>query len=513
MLTWSSKAGVLMAAIAMVPGVVSGCSCGDVSGTGGDTASGGAGSGGGGSIGDGGSGGNGGSGGSLGEGGDGMGFGGLGIGGGLMGSGGRDRCVGLECQQVACPNGAKTTVSGTVYDPAGRVPLYNVIVYVPNAELDPIIDGATCDRCSTTLSGSPIATALTDTHGRFVLENVPVGRNIPLVVQVGKWRRQVTLPAVEACTDTPTEAGTIRLPRNQDEGHIPKIALTTGGADSLECLLHKLGIDEREFTPETGTGRINLFAGLGDAGHPVTTRYADRLNDGAAFTPAVDFWGSVDNLMKYDMVILSCEGDPYKATKPDSARKALVDYAAAGGRVFASHWHNYWLQAEIGRFSETAVWSNTPRSYSAPITALVDTTFPKGEALSDWLYNVGASTVPGQLEIHEAKHTVTAVADELATRWIYYEEPEQAEPIGVKYLTFNTPVGEAEENLCGRVVFTDIHVSTSLLAGPPFPEGCGDGRSELTPQEKALLFMLFDLSACITPDDKEPPIPPPAIPH
>jgi hypothetical protein len=245
----------------------------------------------------------------------------------------------------------------------------------------------------------------------------------------------------------------------------------------------------------------------------VTTRYSDSLNEGAEFTPASDLWGSVDNLMKYDMVILACEGSPYPETKPVSARQALVDYAAAGGRVFASHWHNIWLQTEIGRFAETAVWSNTPRTFVDPITALVDTTFPKGEALSDWLYNVQASTVPGELEISGAKHTVTEVESELATRWIYYEEPEQAEPIGVKYLTFNTPVGEAEENLCGRVVFTDIHVSASELTGPPFPEGCGDESSELTPQEKALLFMLFDLSACITPDDEKPPVPPPAIPH
>jgi hypothetical protein len=496
-----SSARWLLAAAAMTPAVAAGCSCGDASGTLGATSGGGAHAGGSARSGGGA------------DQGEGSGFGGIpflaGSGGSGVGSGG---CEGLECQQITCPGGGTTTVSGTVYEPAGKLPLFNVTVYVPNRELEPITDGATCDRCDVTLSGDPIATALTDTNGRFVLENVPVGEDIPLVVQLGKWRRQITLPKVEGCVDNPTVDKTVRLPRNKAEGELPKIALTTGGSDVLECLLYKMGIDASEFTPEAGDGRVNLFAGRAIEGDSATRRYRDGLNDGAAFSPARDFWRSLDNLQRYDMVILSCEGSEFVEDKPKAALKAMFDYASAGGRVFASHWHNTWLRLGPEPFPETATWDEESDPDDG-LPVMVDTTFPKGLALRDWLVNVGASGVPGQIEINDPQHWVDSVNEEIATRWLFNEAtPDFEAPAGVKYFTFNTPIGAPEEEQCGRFVYTDIHVAASDVAGAPFPSGC-EGRDgtlhELTAQEKALLFMLFDLSACITPDDEPPPVPVP----
>lgn len=406
-------------------------------------------------------------------------------------------CEGLACQQVACAGEATTTVSGVVYAPEGKTPLYNVVVYVPNAPLEPLPEGASCDQCGSMLSGKPLVTTITDTKGHFVLKNVPVGADIPLVVQVGKWRRQVKLPMVAACQDNAVSpSGGVRLPRNRFEGDIPRIALTTGGADPLECLLRKIGLDDSEFATDTqGDGRVHLYWGYGGS-----KQYNGGIDGGAQFTRAKDFWATTDSLMRYDVVLLACEGSQNADEKPQEALDAIHEYTQLGGRVFASHWHNYFLDHGPGQFPDTATFHYQP-DLPNPITAQVDTSFPKGEALADWLLNVGASQVKGEIEIKEGQHTVDAANPEISRQWIVAPGYNS-----VQYFTFNTPIGVPDEQQCGRVVFSDIHVSSGDKVGMSFPDGCVT--NEMSPQEKALLFMLFDLSSCILPDE-DPPMDPP----
>src|SRR4029078_4544429 len=91
------------------------------------------------------------------------------------------------------------------------------------------------------------------------LTRVSARSDIPLVVQAGTWRREVTIPAVTDCADTPLAADFTRLPRNRAEGNLPRVAVMRGGSDALECLFTKIGVDPAEFTPGGGGGSVELY--------------------------------------------------------------------------------------------------------------------------------------------------------------------------------------------------------------------------------------------------------------
>ena len=52
-------------------------------------------------------------------------------------------------------SGCPTSVSGVTRDPAGQLPLYNVVVSVPSEPLAPIPRGARCETCDGDFSGRP----------------------------------------------------------------------------------------------------------------------------------------------------------------------------------------------------------------------------------------------------------------------------------------------------------------------------------------------------------------------
>jgi hypothetical protein len=399
-------------------------------------------------------------------------------------------CVNLECQKKECPGGDTTSLTGVVYDPAGKTPLYNAIVYIPNKPLEDIPEGVTCDKCGGALAADPVAVTLTNAAGEFELQDVPVGKDIPLVIQVGKWRREVIIPEIKECRDNHIKDRNLtRLPRNQQEGHIPQMLLATGGCDALMCLMRKIGLDDSEFTTPSGKGRVHMI----------------KANGGGGVTGTPDaqpVWSDINQLQKYDMMLLSCECDEYPENKPAIAKEALRDYANMGGKVFATHYHYEWLKHGVAEFQQTATWNGGFGGFGTDYD--VDMSFPKGKAFAEWLVATGASTTLGKVRLEGVNSDVGEVNKNTSTSWIYGNDG-QGGGRSVKYYSFNAPLSVPDDEKCGKVVFSDLHVASGDSAGGTFPAACTT--TDLEPQEKALEFLLFDLSGCVQ-NEKTAPTPP-----
>jgi hypothetical protein len=434
----------------------------------------------------------------------------------------------LSCYVSKCSNGGHTTLTGKVYDPAGKVPLYNVIVFVPNdASTLPVITPGTssCNTCDTAV-GDYVSVAITDKTGSFTLTDVPTGTNVPLVVQIGKWRRIITIPKISDCaTTTVASSGTgqARLPRNRHEGDMPQMALLTGGLDDLGCFLTRIGIDAAEYGGPHSGGRLDVYRGFGLLGVGGPNLSTSNGTAGDCTKTTCPLWSSTKSLESYDIVLLACEGDTYDqdgqgdaganlaggaANVTRAAKQAMHDWLNEGGKVFATHFHYTWFQNGPADFQGVAKWLGYSLGLGTCNNCSLDTSFPKGQTFHDWLQDVGALSGTG-INLTGVASSVSTVTPTTTSRWIYDSSNNDT-----KYLSFETPIGgkqgdggTEEKTYCGKAVFTDLHAGGAPSGD--VPGACK--QADLTAQEKALEFLFFDLAACVT-DDSKPPVPPPPPP-
>ncbi|MFT3692071.1 MAG: hypothetical protein QM831_02940 [Kofleriaceae bacterium] len=393
------------------------------------------------------------------------------------------------CAAMGLP---ETTVVGTVFAPNGTLPLYNFNVYIPQSAPGPLPDGVQCGQCDSNLPGDPIVQAISDEGGHFTLTgNIPTGTAVPLVITSGKWRKQTTITVNECMQNNVTpEQG--RLPKNKSEGDMPQIAVATGGADSTECLIRRLGIDDAEITGQAGTGKVHLYAGLDGV-----STFKSGFAGGGTITDATNLWNTVDQLKKYDIVLLSCEGQEDVSNKSTAARANMKTYADLGGRVFASHYHYVWITQGPTPWPSTATFG-TPAITSIDQDTIDEVNNPKGTSFATWMMNVMGSTVRDQINLKSGsgRYSMTKVDLTKSQQWVTTADTGANRAPQV-YL-FETPNEVAEDQRCGKVVFSDMHVSGDT-AGGAYPDNCGAGAGSttLSAQEKAIAFIFFDIASCV----------------
>lgn len=447
-------------------------------------------------------------------------------GGGMANKCGGPPCTGLCTNVMACTPTTHTKITGTITAPGHTNtavwgtpdPIYGALVYVPNGAAGPpsygvqaFATGVSCDSCSSLVTGDPLVGVTTGVDGTFTIDNAPCGTNIPLVIQLGRWRRQITIPSVACCATTALTNTQTHLPRDHVgetgdlRSDIPLMAFSTGDVDTLHCVLRKIGIADTEFTNPAGTGRVRFYV---DNGAKINNQ-----------TPAAStLYSSATELDKYDMTLFECVGSQVPKTLADQMR--LITYADAGGRVFATHFSYVWLTNSDGTpgsntdpkpFSQTADWLVNQGSF-ASATGIVDQTLQgdpatqtRRKAFASWLSLVGASTTPGQIPVNVVRNDFNSVSTLPATaagtpaqQWLYSTGQPFTGPL---HYTFDTPVAYAPNNppttQCGRVLYSDFHVSDATAGGATFPTECTNG--PMNAQEKTLEFMLFDLASCVGP--------------
>jgi hypothetical protein len=409
------------------------------------------------------------------------------------------------CAVVTACDGSLTTLTGRVFDPLGQNPVRGAVVYIPTllASIAALTPGTT--SCGCPRYPVMVAAAATDPQGRFTLRNVPTARGIPLVVEVGKWRRVFAIDVSNSCGSTALPDGTLRLPRNRLEGDLPQMAVLTGGADDLGCFLRRVGVDASEYSAPHGGGRVDVYRGLSasSGATPASGPGLSRGTAGDCTTAACPLWASRQALEAYDTILLGCEGDPFAATKPAAAAQAMQAWLLEGGRLFAFHSQASWL-AGATAFAGIAPW----KPFSAATASgffRVATSSPSGVALREWLDGVDAAA-EASIDLAAVSDTVGPIVSVTGPASPWIDDPgdsgdPSAPPGDPKLLSVLTPIGGADAGdaavagtrvYCGKAVFSDVHVGAAPSGD--VPDSCPTG--PLTPEEKALEFQLFDPPTC-----------------
>ena len=266
---------------------------------------------------------------------------------------------------------------------------------------------------------------------------------------------------------------------------MPDIAVSTGNADTLECLMRRIGLPTTEYVAGAGNaGHVHVFSGgqtgKGGGGGGGQVGRAEQPSMPNAPASYQSLWDTQADLMPYDILLLSCEGgETYNANPP-----ALEAYLNAGGRAFASHFHYSWFSGPIGsqqnysappdwgtNGDKLATWTAGNGNLSTSIGGIIDTTlngttqmFPKGQALLQWLGLVNAlgqnGVPPQELSIFQPRfNAVVAATNTPSQPWITADQSPNT-----MYFSFDTPVGaqgmvdQGGPQYCGRAVFSDLHV-------------------------------------------------------
>ncbi len=346
--------------------------------------------------------------------------------------------------------GAVGHLTGVVRAPNGTVPVAGALVYLTKEKPAPTSPKVYCDACVQLTRVTPHAIA--NEKGEYDVAATELGTQF-LVVQKGGFRRVREIYVSKGDAKLPDTLTT--LPPKSDPAtgdEVPRMTVVHGQYDEIEASLEKLGIDP---------SAIDVVKSplVGEAAKAFL-RDAARVDDRhIVFLPCGDFTQPTPN------VDLSSE----KVIQDN-----LKAFVRAGGRLYVTDWHYDFIARTFPGFVQFAAASATACSGCEKLAYDADAVVTD-PSLGAWMSAQSLTTFTLQKN-YTGIASVSAVTSNGKTVtprvWVS----------GSRAGAAPKPATVSFEEGCGRVLFSTYHTE-------PFS-------TSLTPQERALLGVLLEVSVC-----------------
>ena len=406
--------------------------------------------------------------------------------------------TGDDSGQSGC-GGAQATISGTTYAPSGIDPIPRVLVYVTadTTTFSPPPATVSCYACAKPTKA--LATAVSGADGTFTLSGpaLDAGGSFTFVMDTGSFRHVVRHVTVAPCTPLSLTSAQTRFPGSSSGDDVaPRIMVASDPSgkadvnDKLVRVLDSIGVKYDTVLPDRNgkAASGDLFAFLAD--------------------PA--------KLAGYDIIAIPCGVlgvFTVGSTLPSASFANLQAWLKSGGRLYASD-----LAYEVIAKTATAgfTWAPGPAPHAGddpadsgvgldklnpPVTSINGTVVDAD--LLAWLQAIRVVTAPATtipiVELRDQWGAIDAVSTQTDAR---------GKPLGVTFVTGNvswytgTTIGPSAAHpltaqfdvvndngqRCGRAAFTSYHMQSTGSGGT------------LSPQERVLEYLLFQLSRCVNSD-------------
>jgi hypothetical protein len=393
-----------------------------------------------------------------------------------------------------------TTVVGTVFAPNGQDPVPNATVYVPTGAPSAFPAGVSCDLCG--VPSGAVTSTTTRFDGGFTLPHVPPGENVKVVIELGRFRRVVTM-SVTACQPNlaPHDPGSfgVRLPGKDGDlsvdDRVPKIAVATGDYDQIECVLKRMGIEQIDLYDDRYQGTLPATQG----------KFFDLLNDRA-------------KLEAYNLVVVNCTYSDFEPKLTPAVLANLEHYVGAGGRLYATDWA-YDFIGQVPAFAPYLCYVPGGVDGSSPPTSCPGAPQPMGTAhsntpwstaatprdptLTSWLGVFPSTLVNGQVAVAYNFVVIDRVGDPQMYPTTVWLDGDATDPNALPQLSKGTrPMTVTfDYKQCGRVHYSTYNTEPNAIPADTaqfrYP-GC-DGRTAFNPQERLLEYLIFETAQCVGP--------------